>query len=104
MLFTIHPKFLYSASGTMLFWSYCREARTSSPLLNKTGRYSLRTTIPARYLNEGSYRIELVSCIHNQRWLLEPGTGMPIYFEISEGFKNVIFTPKFDWFEAPQKA
>jgi lipopolysaccharide transport system ATP-binding protein len=102
-VFESHPNLnigyvVYSADGAMLFWSYYREDDMMQQLLNKTGRFKLSTKIPARFLNEGSYRIELVSCIHNQRWLLEPGTGLPIHFEVAEGFRNVIFTPKFEWF------
>jgi lipopolysaccharide transport system ATP-binding protein len=32
---------------------------------------------PARFLNEGTYRLELIAVLHNRTWLMQPGVSAP---------------------------
>lgn len=43
----------------------------------KTGKVVLRSKLPKRLFNEGSYHIELAGGIHHRKWLFEPGVSSP---------------------------
>jgi lipopolysaccharide transport system ATP-binding protein len=87
---------IYNSLNQRIYWSYCKDHESSSVRF-QPGRFSIRTQIPARFLNHGSYHIELISVIHNRQWLMEPGSGIILAFDIADGFKNVMLTPKFQW-------
>lgn len=88
---------IYDQSNKPLFWSYCNDQNGPFKPLEKVGDFFLRSQIPAKFLNDGDYRVELASVIHNHRWLIEPGTEMPITFQVKGGFRNVIMTPQLQW-------
>ncbi|MEL7006972.1 MAG: hypothetical protein AAFN93_30310, partial [Bacteroidota bacterium] len=56
-------------SDTCLWWSFHVDVIEQE--INP-GRNILRSTIPSALLNNGSYRIEILAGIHNQKWLLSP--------------------------------
>jgi lipopolysaccharide transport system ATP-binding protein len=90
---------VYNSLNQRIYWSYCKDDESSHSSF-MTGHFSIKTQIPARFLNQGSYHIELISVIHNRVWLMEPGTGITLNFEIADGHKNVILSPKFPWLNA----
>jgi lipopolysaccharide transport system ATP-binding protein len=83
---------LYTEGGVPLWVSYqTDEASDRWPALEK-GVVRLRSTLPARLLNEGRYRIEYICCLHNRTWLAEPGANVAsIHFEIQGGLSESPF-------------
>jgi lipopolysaccharide transport system ATP-binding protein len=67
----------------------------------------LRTKIPARFLNEGDYKVELNTFIHMKRWILEPGrSNALVYLTIKGGLSDSdqwinkragLLAPVFKW-------
>jgi len=68
---------LFSEEGQLLYWTYqTDQAEKDWPDL-KCGSVRLRSRLPKHLLNEGSYRLELISSLHFRQWLLEPGESAP---------------------------
>jgi homopolymeric O-antigen transport system ATP-binding protein len=80
---------IYAEDGNLLYWSYhVDEGEDLRPSL-KAGRCTLRSQIPPRFLNEGTYRLELIGGLHSKQWLFTPGLKVPfIYLEIQGGLSN----------------
>jgi lipopolysaccharide transport system ATP-binding protein len=83
---------LYTEDSQPLWCSYQTDESTDRwPMLEK-GLVRLRSTLPARLLNEGRYRIEYVCCVHGRFWLAEPGANVAaICFEIQGGLSDSPF-------------
>jgi lipopolysaccharide transport system ATP-binding protein len=83
---------LYTEEGQPLWYSYqTDEASERWPKLEK-GLIRLYSTLPARLLNEGRYRLEYICCLHNRIWLAEPGANVAsIDFEIQGGLSESPF-------------
>jgi lipopolysaccharide transport system ATP-binding protein len=61
--------------GELLFQSFCTDrAQDRWPRL-ETGPVRLRAELPARFLNEGVYRIQVIADVRPFFWLLEPELG-----------------------------
>jgi lipopolysaccharide transport system ATP-binding protein len=88
---------LYDEGNRKILWSFCNDDRESFSGFSSAGKFRLKTKIPAKFLNDGNYRIEFVAVLHNKRWLIEPGTGVSIPFQIDGGFNNVLVTPLLPW-------
>ena len=67
---------LYSEEMRLLYWSYHTDDYKHPPTLAK-GPVTLRSRVPARLLNEGTYTVELIGGLHFSEWFFEPGTGSP---------------------------
>ena len=68
---------IYDERGQLLFWSFTTdEAEQRWPRLNR-GPVQLSVKIPARLLNEGTYRVELLASLYYRAWLFEPGRNVP---------------------------
>lgn len=80
---------IYSDQGRLLYWSYqTDEVPERWPEL-RMGTCVLRSQIPARFLNEGTYQIELIGGLHYREWLFEPGKNAPsISMTIQGGLSN----------------
>jgi homopolymeric O-antigen transport system ATP-binding protein len=83
---------LYTEEGQPLWYSYqTDEASERWPKLEK-GLIRLYSTLPARLLNEGRYRLEYICCVHNRMWLAQPGANVAsICFEIQGGLSESPF-------------
>jgi lipopolysaccharide transport system ATP-binding protein len=83
---------LYTEDGQPLWYSYQTDRASDHwPELEK-GLIRLYSTLPARLLNEGRYRIEYVCLLHNRIWLAEPGANVAsICFEIQGGLSESPF-------------
>ena len=80
---------LYGEDGSLLFWSFMRDGEAASWPALRPGRVRLGTRIPARWLNEGSYRLELLAGFYYGQWLLPPqGNGPSIQFSIRGGLSD----------------
>lgn len=97
----------YAEDGQLFFRSFQTDVKYENwPRLHK-GRNLLRTHIPAHFLNEGLYRIELLASPHQRFWILEPGVTAPfIHLEIQGGLSQSphwvmkrpgILAPLFEW-------
>lgn len=80
---------IFHASGPMLYWSTNRDRSEREWQELPEGKCVLRNHIPARYLNEGEYRLDLFLGIYHQQWICEPGVlGPSIYLEIKGGLSD----------------
>ncbi|MFA5995935.1 MAG: ABC transporter ATP-binding protein [Patescibacteria group bacterium] len=76
---------IYSMEGNLLYWSYQTDQSESQWPKLKLGKIKLRSALPQRFLNEGDYRIELISSLHFRQWLCEPGVHTPTIFLSIQG-------------------
>lgn len=99
---------IYSSDGLPLYWSYQTDVEESKwPRLVK-GKNVLRSQIPKRLLNDGKYRVELISSLHFRKWLCEPGKSLPsVGLHINGGLSDspymmtvrpTILSPVLTWF------
>lgn len=80
---------IFHASGPMLFWSTNRDCPEIEWQELAPGKCILRNRIPARFLNEGEYRLDLFLGIYHQQWICEPGVNGPsIYLDIKGGLSD----------------
>jgi lipopolysaccharide transport system ATP-binding protein len=80
---------VYDENDLLLFWSFSSDAEEEHWPTMKVGPIALRTVIPQHFLNEGTYRLELLASHHHRAWLLEPGTNVPsVTFSIRGGLSN----------------
>ena len=76
---------VYSEQSQLLFWSFTTdEAQEKWPTM-KSGSVALRMALPRRFLNEGTYRVELLASLHFREWLLQPGMNAPSICLIIQG-------------------
>lgn len=98
---------LYSEDGALLYWTCTTDSEERAwPLIEK-GQYIFRSRIPSRLLNEGQYRVELLSALYFRQWLCEPGVKAPsISFTVQGGLSDSpywmvrrpgILAPVLDW-------
>jgi lipopolysaccharide transport system ATP-binding protein len=71
-----------SERNICLWWSFHID---SEPIILKSGENILRTTIPKGMLNERTYRVEFLAAIHNQGWLISPGSRIGVEFKVKGG-------------------
>ncbi len=79
---------LFSEEGETLYWSYQTDQGEEFWPRLSCGKIRLRSKFPQRLLNEGKYRIELIASIYYKRWLIAPGKGPMIFFEIKGGLSD----------------
>lgn len=98
---------IYSEEGSLLYWSYqTDEPEENWPKLQK-GHCVLSSMIPKRFLNEGTYKVELIGGLHFREWLFEPGTKVPyVYLNIKGSLSDSpnwmikrpgLLAPVFKW-------
>lgn len=80
---------VFSEGGELLYWSYQTDTAPEEWPAIQCGTIKLRCRIPARMLNEGVYRIELIGGLHHREWLFEPGKSAPqIFLNIQGGLSD----------------
>jgi len=80
---------LYTSNSELLFWSTVRDGAEADWAPLPRGRVRLEAEIPARFLNEGNYRLDLFLGLYHDRWICEPGESAPsVYFEIQGGLSD----------------
>lgn len=76
---------VYSEEGSLLYWSLDTDRpETEWPKLTE-GLWTFRGRIPARLLNEGAHRVELMGSLHFRQWLFEPGVRAPAVTLVVKG-------------------
>jgi lipopolysaccharide transport system ATP-binding protein len=68
---------LISQEGQVLYWTYHTDKREADWPDLKSGTVRLRSRFPKQFVNEGNYRLELISSLHFREWILEPGNNAP---------------------------
>jgi lipopolysaccharide transport system ATP-binding protein len=76
---------IYSEDGNLLYWSYLTDENEDNWSKLKIGKNQLKSKIPKRFLNEGTYRIEFISSLHFRQWICEPGKNTPVIFLTIKG-------------------
>ncbi|MGH6875999.1 MAG: hypothetical protein ACREHV_01340, partial [Rhizomicrobium sp.] len=80
---------VYADSGELLFWSLTTDEAEERWLSFQKGPMRLRIRLPARLLNEGDYRIELLASLHHRVWLCGPrGNAPSAMFSIQGGLSD----------------
>jgi len=83
---------VYSSEDELLFWSYPTDIEEEKWPKLTPGEFHLSTSLPARFLNEGRYRVEFIASLHYQRWIHPPNqTPARVEFEISGGLSDSPF-------------
>jgi len=68
---------VFASTGEVIFWSLHTDSeQTRWPKL-KVGHNRLVGWIPEHSLNEGEYRIEMMSSLHYKTWITRPGSNAP---------------------------
>jgi lipopolysaccharide transport system ATP-binding protein len=98
---------IYSEEGYLLYLSYHTDMNEESWPELRTGFNCIRSQIPKRLLNQGTYRIEFISSLHFRQWLCHPGQDTPtIFLTIQGGLsdspywmrkRNGLFAPVIRW-------
>ncbi len=76
---------LYSEDGTLLYWTYQIDEHPKLWPRLEIGDCHIMSRIPRRFLNQGTYRVELVGGLHRVLWLFQPGTSVPAFTLSIEG-------------------
>lgn len=80
---------LYDQDNNLLFWTFSTDAEHSRWPTLSPGPIRLRTEIPAKLLNEGAYRVELLASLHRRMWILSPGGDAPcVTFVVKGGLSD----------------
>ncbi|MGD0951029.1 MAG: polysaccharide ABC transporter ATP-binding protein [Methanotrichaceae archaeon] len=71
---------IYTPDGNLVYWSVqTDEAEGKWPEI-RPGKCILRSKIPKRLLNEGTYRIELIGSLYNRSWLFKQGDNIAVIY------------------------
>lgn len=80
---------LSNEDGEMLYWSNATDSQPEAWKRLRNGKVKLRSPIPQRFFNEGTYKVELISSLHYKAWINEPGVSSPfVYFTIRGGLSD----------------
>ncbi|SFV32729.1 polysaccharide ABC transporter ATP-binding protein [Hyphomicrobium facile] len=102
---------IFSGRSEELLWSLSSDADETSRVQLQKGKQELYCALPKRFLNEGTYRIELMASLHCREWIARPGHNSPIiFFEIRGGLSDSpywmnarpgILAPNWSWTRSP---
>jgi lipopolysaccharide transport system ATP-binding protein len=103
---------IYSEDSNLLYWSYQTDQPSQQWPALTCGEQRLRSRIPPNFLNEGTYRIELIGGLHFREWLFTPGIACPhIYLTIRGGLSDSpywiskrpgLLAPVLPWEQVPR--
>lgn len=83
---------VYTIADELLFWTFSRDKSPQFWPNLKIGINQVFIRIPARLLNEGDYKVYLMSSIHYNYWITDPEKGAPmINLSISGGLSDSEF-------------
>ena len=98
---------IFTDDMDLLYWSTNLDQPEASWIEWQRGSCRLTSRIPARFLNEGKYRVGLYLSLYRRRWFCEPGVkGPTLSFEIMGGLSDspclVVrrpghLSPVFEW-------
>jgi lipopolysaccharide transport system ATP-binding protein len=80
---------LYSNDNRALYSTYQLDSGIRAMLHLRPGRFTIRSALPQRILNEGRYFLELSASFYEKEWIIRPGENAPrIEFEIRGGLSD----------------
>jgi homopolymeric O-antigen transport system ATP-binding protein len=80
---------LYNENSLHLLTSLTTDSPEGTWPKLQMGELEVRCALPRRFLNEGTYRVELSCALHNREWIARPGYNSPaVYFTIHGGFSD----------------
>ena len=83
---------LFHSNGALLYWCTNRDVPEQMWRHLENGSYELMSRIPAHFLNEGRYRIDLFLGLYHRHWICEPGImGPSLFLEIAGGLSDSPF-------------
>ncbi len=68
---------IYNEEGATVYWSYHTDTAPDFWPRLSPGRCQLQSRLPTEWLNEGTYRLELIGGLSHRQWLFEPGVNAP---------------------------
>jgi lipopolysaccharide transport system ATP-binding protein len=80
---------LFNQDSEQLLWSLTTDGPEERwPKLDR-GEVEFRCALPCRFLNEGTFRLELNCSLHHRDWLVRPGHNSPaVHFEVRGGLSD----------------
>jgi len=98
---------LYNQDSELLLWSLTTDGPEHEWPKLEPGMIEVRCDLPRRWLNEGTYRLELIASLHYRDWIARPGHNSPaVHFEIRGGLSDSpywlfarpgILAPEWEW-------
>ena len=80
---------VFSAVGDALYISLVKDGREPDWPILRPGTCKVRSPLPRRFFNEGTYRLELFVGLHYRHWICQPGVSSPgIQFTILGGLSD----------------
>ena len=80
---------LYDEDGSLMLWSFIRDVAETEWQTLEPGEVKFQVYLPARLLNEGAYRVELLAALNYRESILSPGVNAPtIEFSIRGGLSD----------------
>ena len=80
---------LYNEESQHLLTSFSTDSPEGTWPKLERGDVEVRCALPRRFLNEGTYRVELSCGLHHREWIARPGYNSPsVYFTIHGGFSD----------------
>jgi len=80
---------LYDGENNLLYWSIFNDGEEKDWPKVKRGENKFMSTIPKRFLNEGTYRVEMIVALYFRHWIIEPLKNSPsIFFTIQGGLSD----------------
>jgi len=71
---------LFNEDGHLLYWTMNIDEREELWPKLHTGNITIRSKIPKRFLNEGTYRVSFLAGIHFGDFLCNPAKDVPFVF------------------------
>ena len=68
---------LYDESETLLYWSAATDLPEDQWPKMRKGWNRLKSPFPARLLNQGTYKLDLLIALYHRQWISCPGDGAP---------------------------
>jgi lipopolysaccharide transport system ATP-binding protein len=68
---------IFDSNGSLLYWTTSTDGPEDAWPRFHHGEMVLRSPLPARLLNEGQYRVELLVSIHQREWISRPESNAP---------------------------
>jgi lipopolysaccharide transport system ATP-binding protein len=98
---------LFNQDSELLLWSLTTDGPENEWPRLERGAIELRCALPLRFLNEGTYRLELSVSLHCREWIVQPGHNSPaVHFEIRGGLSDSpywtfarpgLMAPEWEW-------
>lgn len=80
---------LYDEENNLLYWSIFNDSAEKDWPQVKKGSNDFTSQIPKRFLNEGTYRLEVIVALYFRYWIIEPQKNSPsVFFTIQGGLSN----------------